>query len=168
MRRLIPILAILAWALWFGGLITLFLAVNSVFASFGDRRDAAGVVTTAIFQRFERYQLILAAILLASLIGWRAIARSTASRIAIILVTLATVGAVSSTTFVSPRIDAMRVERRTAEPAFRRLHGLSMLVYVGQTILLAGAGIAMTLAPRQAPAATSSATPGTSTALPRA
>jgi len=148
MRRLLPILILLTWALWLGGLITLFMAVNSLFDTFDDR-TTAGLAATGIFRRFESFQLILAAVLLASLIGWRLVKCSKFKRFALILVMLATIGAVTSTTYISPRIDALRIEGRTKEPAFRKLHGLAMTLYLGQTLLLVVAGVMLPAAMRQ-------------------
>ena len=54
---------VLTWGLWFGGVAMLFLSVSSLFKTM--ERSAAGLAATAIFHRFEWFQLALAAVCIA-------------------------------------------------------------------------------------------------------
>jgi len=52
------------------------------------------------------------------------------------LLALATVAAASSTLFITPRIDAMRLHGETYGPTFGRIHGISMSLYFFEALLL--------------------------------
>jgi len=58
MSRFFAFLTLVAWALWLGGLITLFLCVGTMFSH---NRSLAADMAPQLFVNFERYQLILAA-----------------------------------------------------------------------------------------------------------
>jgi hypothetical protein len=128
-HRLLPVVLTLAWALWFGGLITLFLAVTSLFATFAPDRSLAGTAAAGIFRRIEFYQLFLAAVALtASTVMWRTAPAGAAGRRWVLLVLIMLAGAmpVISTLQVSRRIELLRNDRLANTPEFRRLHGISM------------------------------------------
>jgi hypothetical protein len=136
MQRLLAAVVTIAWALWFGGVVMLLLAVSSLFhtfvheptvealAPFGVsteaaavpnsplRRVLAGSAAGGVFHRFERYQLAVAAVALLATFGWRLTGggppRLKTALFA--LLALATVAAVVNTTRVTPRVDAIRVE----------------------------------------------------------
>src|SRR5258707_499027 len=73
MRTLLSILVTLAWALWLGGLVTLFLTVVTLF-----RFDRTIAIQTApqIFLMWERYQLALAAAALVTTFALRVLTKS--------------------------------------------------------------------------------------------
>ena len=143
--RLLAIVLTLAWALWFGGLITLFLAVTSLFTTFDTDRSLAGTAAAGIFRRFESYQLVLAAVALVTAATWRASRppRPRSNTVVLVFLALAAVVAVSSTFAVSRRIEKLRRQSLTATPEFRRLHGVSMGLYTGEAALLLAAGLAL-------------------------
>ena len=142
--RLLPIVLTLAWALWFGGLITLFLSVTSVFATFAPDRSLAGTAAAGIFQRFEVYQLVLAAIAVTAAAVWRASSAGPGrGTLLLVLLALAAGTALTSTLLVSSRIDDLRKSRLTDTPQFRRLHGISMTVYTAEAALLGMAGLVL-------------------------
>lgn len=137
-------LVALAWALWLGGLIALFLAVQAIFhRSFPGDRHLAGTAAAGIFHVFEKYQLGLAAAALLFTFLWRL--QKGAPRLKTLLFMLfgvVTVLAVVETLAIAPKIDALRLEGMTSGDDFKRLHGISMMVYAGEALLLlAGAFI---------------------------
>jgi hypothetical protein len=144
MRRFLSILVSLTTSLWLGGLVMLFIAVPTLFQTFAAARPVAGNAAAGIFHAFERYQLILAAIGLIATFGWRVTARKRTAMLKTVcftLLSLATVAAAGSTLFVTPKIDAMRLRGETYGPAFGRLHGISMSLYVAESVLLLIAGL---------------------------
>ncbi len=139
MRRFLSILVFIATSLWLGGLVTIFIAVPTLFHTFAAARPVAGNAAAGIFHAFERYQLILAAVGLISLFAWRVTSGKQAAMLktaCFALMSLATVAAASSTLFITPRIDAMRLHGVTYGPDFGRLHGLSMSLYFSESLLL--------------------------------
>jgi hypothetical protein len=142
MQRMLSILVTLAWGLWFGGLIMLFVAVTSLFNTFKDQRPIAGAAAADIFHRFEVFQLALAAAALLATLAWRILSgRSKLKMGVLVFFALATLVAMSSTTVVTPKIDALRRQAQTATPEFKKLHGVSMMLYVGEATLLLCAGL---------------------------
>jgi hypothetical protein len=147
MRYVFSTLAALAWALWFGGLMTLFVSVQSMFA-----RDRAVAVDAApmLFAAFERYQLLLAAIAIVSTFGWWLTVRSRRVIAVALLLALAVLGAVASSTLVTPRLERLRLAGESGSPAFLSLHGQSMMLYVGEAAALLVAGMILPAALRHA------------------
>ena len=143
--RLLPVVLTLAWGLWFGGIITLFLAVTSLFDTFAPDRALAGTAAAGVFHRFEFYQLVLAAVAVAAAAGLRATRPPVPGRRTLLLVLLALAAgtALVSTLLVSSRIHRLREARMTDTPQFRRLHGMSMTVYLAESLFLLGAGLAL-------------------------
>jgi hypothetical protein len=138
MRSLLTWLNLLAWALWLGGLVTLFITVSSLFATFADRHDLAGAAASAIFARFNVYQIILALI---ALFGGLLLPRNSRGKsFYIVLITLALALAVFVTSYLAPHLEAMRENGATHTSAFARLHGLSMVFYLCEVFLLLPAG----------------------------
>src|SRR5205085_6566787 len=140
-QRFLSTLVTLVWALWFGGVVTLFIAVTAIFAAFPGQRDLAGIAATSVFHRFHLYQLALAAACLLASFGWRLTPGATRLKTALFCTFgLATIGTYVITGVITPRIDALRQQAMTASPAFARLHGASMAVYVAvaATLLVAG------------------------------
>jgi hypothetical protein len=188
MQRLLAAVVTVAWALWFGGVVMLLLAVSSIFHTFTAgptvealgpfgvsteaavvpnsplRRVLAGAAASGVFHRFERYQLVLAAVALLATFGWRLVGPPRGIKTALFsLLALATVAAVVTTAHITPKEEAIRVESlrrgqdvnqspRKAE--FGKLHGLSMALYTGQAAVLLLAGL---LLPFATPAAVGNA-----------
>lgn len=141
MQRILSRLVLVSWALWFGGVMALFLFVQALFWRFADTRDIAGAAASALFVVFEKYQLLLAGstLLLTVLWRWRWPTARQGSLFA--LLALATVAAVGSGAFLTPRMEALRQAGTSGGPEFARLHGLSMLVYSTEALLLLAAGL---------------------------
>jgi hypothetical protein len=124
----------IAWALWLGGAVATLLFVQRLFH--GDRSIAV-VVAPQLFLTFEKYQLTLAAIAVIAL-GMSS-GRKRAGLVPLILI--AAVTATVSALIITPRVEHLRLVGEQASAAFRTLHGLSMLVYLIEVVLLLAAGI---------------------------
>jgi hypothetical protein len=134
MRYLASTLAVLATALWLGGLVALFLFAPAVFKAFGpEDRAIAGKATSTMFVLFARYQLALAGVaLVAAFLGY--LQRRSGLVVALfVCLAIATVGAVANNVLVIPPMEALRLGGESQSPEFRRLHGISMMVSVGIT-----------------------------------
>jgi MFS family permease len=141
MRTVLTWLTLLAWALWLGGLVTLFITVSSLFVTFADHPEVAGAAASAIFARFNVYQLIVAMV---ALFGGLLIPRAGRQKtFYIALVTVALALAVFVTSYLAPHLEAMREQGEVAvhSDAFKSMHGLSMLLYLTEVLLLVPAGI---------------------------
>jgi len=143
--RFLPGVLTLAWGLWFGGIMMLFLAVTSLFDTFDPDKALAGTAAAGIFRRFEFHQLVLAAVAVGAATVLRVSSAGGARRLTVLLVLLALAAgtALVSTLAVSSRIEGLRRDRLTDTPQFRRLHGLSMAVYTAEAALLLAAGLAL-------------------------
>jgi hypothetical protein len=135
MRWLAQTLALLAWSLWLGGLVTVFLIVTTLFRT--QDRETFRAVAPVVFLAFERYELVLAGLTLLGLFGWRLSAPSYAATTLFVLAALATIGTLASTLLITPKLEHLRLMGQSESNDFKRLHGLSMLVYCGQMLVLA-------------------------------
>jgi hypothetical protein len=146
MRYGLSLLALLAWALWLGGLITLFISVNHLFAV---NRPIAVQAAPEIFNIFERYQIILAAVALLLTAIWRLTTPRKLHTALFFLFALASVGTIVSAAMISPKMQAIRLAGQSSGPEFRKLHGFSMMVYMSEAALLLIGGFVLTAAMRQ-------------------
>lgn len=143
MERLILRTLLLGWALWLGGLVTLFMSVNTVFEVLKPDRQAAGNITAPIFGNFEKLGVYIAAITLVSAL-YLYVRRKTKSRlIALVLLLAATGISTGSSLLVTRKIEALRTASQTQTQEFKTLHGISMGLYSSVTLLLAAAGLVM-------------------------
>ena len=140
MKYLFSCLATMAWALWLGGLVTLFISVTALFAH---SHDLAVEAAPVLFLRFEKYQLALAAGSIAAMLLWQVQGSSRSKTAILLLMTLAAGCAAYSTASVTPAIERLRAMHQTQTDEFRSLHGRSMVIYLSETILLAMAGVAI-------------------------
>jgi hypothetical protein len=143
MHRLLSTIVVLAWGLWFGAIVMVFITVTSLFSTFADQRQIAGAAAAGVFRRFEVFELILAPVgfLAALLLRGRATSRWSATLVAALLA-LAAVGASASHFYLTPGIDELR--RQGVPPSseqFRLLHGQSSMVYASQSVVLLAAGL---------------------------
>ncbi|MGE5611994.1 MAG: hypothetical protein ACM359_22295 [Bacillota bacterium] len=138
MKRLLSIVLCLAWALWLGGLMALFVFVQTLFAR---SRPLAVQAAPVLFLAFERYELIVGALALVAAIGWRIRVRSRSLTLLLTLLVLAAVGAIVSSITITGPMEQLRAIGQSGSAEFKRLHGYSMMVYVTQTVLLVIAGV---------------------------
>jgi len=143
MARFLYTLLSIIWSLWFGGLILLFLAVQSLFDTFADRHDIAGQGAQHIFHLFDRYQLTLAALALILTFIWRIISPRTGKTWLFVGFSLATIGAVVIAAIISPKIVLMSAQGLSHTHEFLKLHGISMAVYLAETVVLLITGLLM-------------------------
>ena len=136
MQRTIYTFLSIVWSLWFGGLVLLFMAVQSLFKTFADRHDLAGQGAQQIFHVFDRYQLTLAALSLILTFIWRIISPRTGKTTLFTCFALATIGALAIAMLISPKIIALQAQGLTHTVQFSKLHGISMAVYLAETAVL--------------------------------
>jgi hypothetical protein len=162
MRYGLSLIVTLAWALWLGGLMTLFLTVSHLFKV---NRPTAVTAAPEMFIAFERYQIILAGVALIAAAAWRLTTPRALLTALFFLLAIASVGTVLSAAIISPRMHAIRALGESSGPAFRRLHGMSMMAYTGEAVILLAAGCVLIASLRRtdsstAPASAPRAEPG--------
>ena len=142
MHRLLSTALLLAWGLWFGAIVMVFVTVTSLFATFADQRQVAGAAAAGVFRRFEALELLAAPVaLLAAVLLRRRAAVFLASHVLIALLSLATLGAISSRFLITPRIDELRRQGVPAtSPQFKTLHRTASGAYSAQAVFLLAAG----------------------------
>jgi hypothetical protein len=129
MQRFLHILLTLMLGLWLGGLAAL---VVFAIAFFAHDRAVASLAVPVLFQTFATYHLIAAgvALLLIVALRWRAPRRLLT--IQLILIVIAAACAVGSTLALGKMEQVRRDDPRENmmdQPAFRRMHILSNIIY---------------------------------------
>jgi hypothetical protein len=146
MSRLFAFLTLLAWALWLGGLITLFICVITLFHH---NRSLAADSAPVLFVNFERYQLILAALALTCTVVWRIMTKNLLLNLLFLLFCLASLGAIASPLYFSKQMEILREEGKTNSQRFDTLHRQSEWVYTSEATLLVISGIPLFVALRR-------------------
>ena len=126
-----------------GGLVTLLIAVSSLFHTFAADHTIAGEAASGIFQQFNLFRLGLAATALLVTAGAWISDRSALKLAVFVLFALAVLAAVGSSLVLTPRIEHLRVLGLTRSAEFGRLHGMSMGVYLVETVLVFAAGVVL-------------------------
>ena len=137
MRYGFAFLTTLAWALWFGGLMTVFVLVNHLFAV---DRPTAVVAAPRMFLAFERYQLFLAAVALIATVAWRLMDQRGLLTTLFVFFAVASVGAIVNAVVITPKLEALRKAGESSGPQFRALHGQSMATFTLEAVALLIAG----------------------------
>jgi hypothetical protein len=145
MRWFTMMIAFLAWALWLGGMIALFVFVTTLFN--GDRAIAVQAAPR-MFVVFQKYQLILAAIELAAIVVWKSALPSKLIVAAFIVFAAAALAAVAVSIWILPRMEQLRSMGESSSPEFGRLHGISMMLYLAEVLFLLIGGIMLMIAMR--------------------
>ena len=145
MHRLLSTIVLLAWALWFGAIVMVFVAVTSLFKTFPDRRPVAGLAAAGVFRSFEALELIAAPLaLIAALALRRRGIGSGASVLLVSLLSLATLGALTARFLITPRIEALRSQGvASSSDQFKTLHRSATGVYTSQAVVLLAAGLVL-------------------------
>jgi hypothetical protein len=143
MRRVAAIVAVLTWALWFGGLMALFIFVQTLFR---EDRSIALEAAPRMFSLFEKYQLALAAAALIATLVWRIVVRRAIISAIFFLFAVATLGAVAGPVFISGEMQKLRAAGQSSGARFHKLHGQSMIIYVSETVVLLAAGVLLPIA----------------------
>jgi hypothetical protein len=150
MRRLLSALVLLAWGLWLGGLMTLVLAVATLFqnpdlqgraplsaGAPGPGGILAGSAAAGVFHVFERYQLGLAAAALLFTCLWRLMGGAPRLKTTLFaLFALCALSAAGLTLHVTPQIEQHRLQGTVTGAEFDRLHHTATAMYEGQAIVL--------------------------------
>src|SRR5689334_21679380 len=126
MKRLCSLILLLAWGLWLGGLVALFIFAQTLFAR---SRPVALSANPILFGVFERWQLMLAFSAMGASAALAILVRSRAAIAVLILVGLATVFAITSPLVVTKKMQALYAAGQSSSPEFKKLHGQSMLLY---------------------------------------
>ncbi len=156
MSRIAVIVVWICSALWLGGMIFLFVAVQALFATFPKTSsDVAINAAPTLFGIFEKYQLFLAGLALVATFFWYLSSRSRLIILIFTLLAVAGAGAPVSSTLITPRMESLRAAGQSGSPRFAQLHARSMLCYMTQAGLLLVATIMLPVAiaaRRKAPA----------------
>src|ERR1700722_1493484 len=99
MNRVVLTILNIVWGLWFGGLIMLLIAVQSLFHTFATDHTVAGDAASGLFQQFNLFRLALAAAALLITAGWWVSDRAWLNLAMFTLCALATLSAVGSSIF---------------------------------------------------------------------
>ncbi|HWB54119.1 MAG TPA: DUF4149 domain-containing protein [Tepidisphaeraceae bacterium] len=138
MRNLFSGIVQIVWALWFGGIIALFMFVVRLFS---ENRDLAKQAAPQLFATFEHYQLGLAGIALLFTIFWRIAWKSRLLTTILIMLVLSLAASLVSTLGITPRMQALLATHQSGSPEFMKLHGYSMIAYTSNAVFLAVTGL---------------------------
>jgi hypothetical protein len=140
MKRILSTLVTLAWALWLGGLVGLFVTLPTIFKTPGYTQEQRGAFAARLFPVFERMQLIFAAVALVGTAAWWMAGRARVKLVLFTLFALAALVVVVETTAITPRIETLRVNGQRGSAEFERMHQLSSRVYTSGSVLVLIAG----------------------------
>jgi Domain of unknown function (DUF4149) len=139
-RKLAAGLVCVSWGLWFGGLGALFLFAARLF---NQDRETALKAAPILFLIFERYQLLLAAAALVGVVCWRISGGGVRVTFLFSLLAAAALPAALSPILVTSRMEQLRAQGQSSSEQFKKLHGISMIIYSGQTLILLAAGLTL-------------------------
>jgi hypothetical protein len=145
---MVSLLALFSWALWFGGIIALFVSVQSLFVL---RRPIAGDAASALFLVFGKYQLAVGGLTLIFTVLYYGLRPSRKLVAAFSLFALASVLALYLAVLLIPHMEVLRQQYLAHSPEFSRLHGLSMGLFSAETFLalLGGAFLCLSISGRK-------------------
>ncbi len=147
-RLLLSRIVLISWGLFFGANLAVFVIMLALFR---ELPGVAGQAGGTIFTAYERLALLVGAVLLIGLATLRLRFKRAAATLAFVLIGLASLTVMASSLWVTPRINQMRLEKQTTTPAFRSLHGRSMLLFSGQALLLLITGLILPATWREGP-----------------
>jgi hypothetical protein len=142
MRYLLSTITTVAWALWFGGLATMFVVTR---ATFRESHELGRTANPVMFRTFEPYILVVAGVAAVAAIAWVAVHRSTALRAIAVLFVLSAIASGYAHYGVSRPMQSLS----PSSEEWKSLHGRSMLLYTTQSALLALAGLFLPSAMRE-------------------
>jgi len=141
MRTALSYIISLCIALWLGGLVTLFIALMSIFQY---NRGLGAQVGPVLFSKFEPYQLSLGAIAIACTIAWRMYACSRARKMLLACLLAGMAIAVINFAYITPQIiDLWQNPTEGSAERFHQLHQMSRRLYTGTAVLVLLAGGAL-------------------------
>jgi carbon starvation protein CstA len=143
LRSILFGVSMLAWSLWFGATIAVFVFVKHFFAVFP--KDVAGTAANAMFNSFAHYELALAGIALLSS-GLLLVSYPTTKWVLVLgCLVLSSGMAVTVALGLIPMMNALIDEGKQHSPEFIKLHVKSMIAMTLQSgmLLLTGAVMLM-------------------------
>jgi hypothetical protein len=132
-RKFAAGLVCLSWGLWFGGMSALFLFVTRLFAV---DRDMAIHAAPVLFASFEKFQYVVGPIALLAVSLWRLDMRSKSVTALVYLIFLTFIVLIVGSIFFVHPMFALIQQSLGDSDQFKKLHGLSMLMYSTQELLL--------------------------------
>jgi hypothetical protein len=138
---MLSIIVTLAWGLWFGGLITLFVVAT---ATFRESHELGRTANPVIFRAFEPYILLVAGVATVAGIAWLVVNRSLSLRAIAVLLVLSAIASGYAHYGVSRPMQSLS----PSSPEWKSLHGRSMMLYTAQSALLTLAGLLLPTAMR--------------------
>src|SRR5262249_12330693 len=137
MRKTLAIVTLLAWALWFGGMIVLIVFVVRLFQT---SRDVGIQTAPVLFRTFALYQLILGTVACIGGTTLTLIGRRNVHAVLTLLMSTALV--VAQVIYVwTNQMEAIRQAGQSTGEEFQRLPHLSSMAYAITAVLLFIAGI---------------------------
>lgn len=143
MRYGLSVVLALAWALWLGGIICLFIVVSDLFKI---DRTTAIVAAPRMFFQLQKFELLFAAVALLSAAGLRLKEPRAALNALFALLAVATIGLVIMAAVIMPKLEKLRLAGESSGPQFRAVHGQSMALHTLQAAALLGAGMCLPFA----------------------
>lgn len=146
MRRVLTVLTLVSWALWFGGMVVLILFVTQIFRTLP--RPQAVEAAPVLFRAFAGYQLIVGMVACASATLFTMFTRRNTHAV----MTLMMLGALAAALLIrgwTNRMEAIRHAGQSSGPEFQALHHRSSGAYTTATglLLVAGVGLIVTSSP---------------------
>ena len=129
---------LLAWGLWFGALMALFVFVQVLFRT---DRSIAVKAAPILFITFEKCQLALAAAALIVTAIWRLRSPRVILTVMFALFCVASIAAIVPPITITPKMEALRLAGESNSPQFKALHGRTMIFYMTEAISLLVAGL---------------------------
>jgi hypothetical protein len=144
-RSFFSTITTLAWALWLGAIIVLFIFVQVLFAR---DRALAAKVAPQLFITFERYQLFLAATALTATALWRLSSPRAIITGIFTVLCIATLAGLVPAMRLTPQMEKLREQGLSSSPEFMALHGKSMIFYSTEALALLLTGLILPAALR--------------------
>jgi len=140
MRYTLGLLVLLAWGLWFGGTIAVFVFGLNLFHTFPQSKEIAGQAASAMFVVFGRYELVLAGIALAA--SALLVVNYPSARTIFLLAILILAGgmAVMFGLGMAPHMEILREQGKAHTEEFIKMHGKSMILMTAQSVMLLATG----------------------------
>ena len=148
MRYLLQLIVTVAWALWFGATIAVFVFALNLFHT---HPSIAGEANSAMFVVFGKYELILA--LIAIFAAGMLLVNYPTKPVVVLIAWLVFSGAIGmfSALGFTPRMEILRTQNKQHTDEFKSLHAKSMIAMTTQSgmLLLSGAVLVYTIAKRE-------------------
>src|SRR4051812_47803319 len=144
MRYFLAGLLAAAWALWFGGLVALFLFINGLFQSMqAEYRPIFDVVAPHQFALWERYEMVIGAFALLVAFSHRLLTPSRGGTWLFAVLAIAGAMAGAKPLFITRKMFALIQEGQQHSSEFIKLHGLYMALGSVEAIFLLIAAFAL-------------------------